>query len=321
MTERSSADRRTVLKGIGALATLSVAGVSGVAAESESRWRTVKSPVDAKLFDVVETSDGLYAVGGGGVILARDGDTWRVVRRGGPTGNGNDLYGASVTDDGDRLWVAGASGAVGEYDVTTDTLFDHSAPDGSTNNFNDVAVTGPADDANVYIAGDSGALYYNFDDGEAGEWDDTTPGSGAALPAIDFYGPRSGVAVDTNGAVFRTDDGTTWNRIGIENANVNFYGVDADAADDVTVSGGNGVLQAWNGASWTKTDVGDAGLRDVTVDGTTGYTVGGGGVVFAADGDEWTRERTPTGSNLSAVVDADTAVAVGASGTIIERDG
>ncbi|RXK51850.1 hypothetical protein EAF64_04235 [Halorientalis pallida] len=61
-----------------------------------------------------------------------------------------------MTDDGERLWFVGSSGAIGEYDVATGSLTSRAAPMDVTNNFNDVAVTGEAGEANVYVAGGAG---------------------------------------------------------------------------------------------------------------------------------------------------------------------
>jgi hypothetical protein len=322
MSDVPDATRRTVLKG--AAASLAGAGVFATAGAatgggSAEGWTTAETPTGNTLFDVEETSDGVSAVGGGGVVVRRGADGWRTVLDGGPTGNGNDLYGADVTDDGSRLWFVGASGAIGEYDVEAGVLTDHSAPNDVTNNFNDVSVTGTADEANVYVAGDSGTVYYSFESGATGTWDSVTPGSGAAVDAIDFYDGRKGHAVDGNQTVFVTGDGATWERLGIADANHNLYGVDSDAADDVTVSGGGGTVYAWNGSQWVRSDTGDASLRDVEVGGGGGLTVGGGGVVFRLGRDGWTREQTPTGANLKAVVRANPTVAVGAGGTVVER--
>jgi photosystem II stability/assembly factor-like uncharacterized protein len=319
MSDEPTVGRRTVIRGIGAVAA--TAGVAGVrSAATDSPWTVAKAETDSTLYDVEDTSAGPYAVGTGGVVIDREGDVWEKILDGGPSGNGNDLYGAAVTDDGKRLWFVGSSGAVGEYDVETGSLNDHSAPMDVTNNFNDVAVTGPAGEANVYVAGDSGKVYYSFENGETGTWNYVTPGSGAALPAIDFYDDRAGHLVDTNGKVFATDDGETWNPIGIGDANVNFYGVDSDGANDVTVSGGGGMIFRYDGAQWTPTDLGDTDLKDVTYDDGDGFTVGGGGTVYNADAGSWDREDTPTGQNLNGIVVADVgAIAVGAGGTVIER--
>jgi hypothetical protein len=313
-----NATRRTVLKSAGA-AVAAAAVPAGVQA-AESTWTAVESPTGNTLHDVEYTAAGAYTVGGAGVVLERTPKGWRKVLDGGPTGNGNNLYGADVTDDGKRLWFVGSSGAIGEYDVVTGSLNDHSAPMDVTNNFNDVSVTGEAGSANVYVAGDSGKLYYSFENGETGSWEDVTPASGSAINAVDFFDDRSGHIVDGNQTVLYTKDGVTWDTLGIENANYNFYGVDSDGFDDVWVSGGGGSIYRWNGSEWRRADNGDAGLRDVEVESGEGLTVGGGGKVFDRDaGVGWDAEQTPTGANLKAVVRGDVDIAVGAGGTIVER--
>jgi hypothetical protein len=329
MTDEPTATRRTVLSGIGA--ALTVGGASGVTA-AEKKWTVAKTATDATLYDVEYTTAGAYAVGGGGVVLDRRDDGWVTELDGGPTGNGNDLYGSDVTDDGTALWFVGASGAVGEYDVQAGVLDDHSAPLDNTNNYNDVAVSGEAGAANVYVAGDSGKIYYSFEDGETGTWDYVTPGSGAAITAVDFHGPRSGHAIDTNGRVFVTDDGVTWNAVGISDANVNFYGVDSDAAGEATVVGGGGTVFHLDESAWVSADTGDESLRDVEVEDGTGYAVGGGGRVYRVDtsaaefdrrAGPWTAEATPVGQNLKGVVrggrGSSPDVAVGAGGTVLEK--
>ena len=316
---RTHETRRTVLKGLGAAAAAAATplAASGVAAESE--WTVAETPVDSTLYDVVYATAGAYAVGSGGVVLERTPEGWCTVVDGGPTGNGNDLYGASVTDDGGRVWFVGASGAIGEYDVASGTLYDHSAPNDITNNFNDVSVTGDTDAANVYVAGDSGSIHYSFENGAAGTWDGVTPGSGSNLNALDFYGDRAGVAVDGNTTVFETADGSTWERRGIADANNDFYGVDADATDEVWISGGGGTVYRRDDAGWIRADTGDAGLRDVEVEGGEGLTVGGGGAAFALVDSRWEATETPTGANRRALALGDPDIAVGAGGAVIER--
>jgi len=297
------------------------AATTVTAKSASSNWTAVEVPTGNTLHDIVYTDAGAYAVGGGGVLLKRTSEGWIKVLDGGPTGNGNNLYGADVTDDGKRIWLVGASGAIGEYDVKTGNLNDHSAPMDVTNNFNDVSATGVAGDANVYIAGDSGKMYFSFENGAEGTWEYVTPGSGSTINAVDFFGARTGHIVDGNKTVFETDDGETWNKIGLADANVNFYGVDADGGDDVWVAGGGGMIFYWNGTEWTSTDTGDAGLQDIEVTGddSDGLAVGGGGKVYDLSDSAWTQQATPTGENLQAVVRGTPDIAVGAGGTVIER--
>jgi len=309
--------RRSYLKRAGAT-VVAAAAVPGLAAAGDG-FTSVETPTAEDLFDVEETADGVFAVGTGGVVVERTADGYRKALDGGPGGNGNSLYGADVTDDGERLWFVGSSGAVGEYDVATDTLYDRSNPLDSGNNFNDVAVTGEAGEADVYVAGDSGKVFYSFANGETQTWDYVTPGSGSGLSAIDFHDDRAGHVVDTNQTVFATDDGATWDVIGLANAGVTFYGVDSDGADDVFVSGGNGRVFDYTDSAWTPSTLGDAGLRDIEVEDGAGLTVGGGGKVFELGAEGWTQLATPTGANLKAVLRSDTDVAVGAGGVVIER--
>lgn len=310
--------RRSTLKTLGsAVAFASIPGIASAASD----WRTVESPVAIDLHDAEQAADGAYAVGGAGDVLERTADGWERIVDGGPTGNGNDLLGSDVTDDGERLWFVGESGSVGEYDVATETLYDHSHPLDTGNNFSDVAVTGPAGEANVYASDQSGHVFYSVDNGEKGSWHYVTPGSGASLPAIDFFGTDDGHVVDTNQKVFATDDGETWDAVGIQNSGVNFFGVDSDGFDDVWVVGGNGTVFHYDGSQWVTDNLGDATLRDVELskDDSDGYAVGEGGTVYDRSSGAWSRDDTPTGANLSAVVRGAPDIAVGASGTILEN--
>ena len=315
MSERTYS-RRGVLRGVGAATTAAV--VSSGLASADDGWTAAKSPVDIDLYDVQSTTDGVYAVGGDGTAVERNAGGWQKTFDGGPTGNSSDLNGAGVTDDGERLWIVGRSGAIGEYDVTTGDLIDHSSPNDVTNNFNSVAVAGRAGEANVYVAGDSGKIYYSLENGKAGAWDEVTPASGSNINALDFYDDRKGHAVDGNKTVLQTDDGGTWDKLGIEDADYNFYGVDSDGTDDVWVSGGGGSVYRWNGSEWRRENLGDADLRDVEVEGGDGLTVGAGGSIFELSDGRWRRMETPTDSNLRGVLLDSTSVAVGDAGTIVE---
>ncbi len=289
-------------------------------------WESVTSPVDVTLWDVAKTDRNEFAVGGGGIVVERTEQGWTTVLQSGPTSNGNSLYGADVTDDGKRLWFAGSSGAIGEYDVETGSLVDHSAPNDVTNNFSDIAVTGPKGDANVYVAGGSGSVHYSFGNGASGTWNAASVGQGNALKAIDFYGEKSGHLVNGNAKVFHTADGASWNRIGIADADVSLYGVDSDGEYDVGVAAGSGTVYHYalddqGVPTWTSETLGEAGLRDVELEGGDGYVVGNGGAVFDRANGQWSQDDTPTSQGLKAIVDAsNNDIAVGASGTIVETN-
>jgi hypothetical protein len=288
---------------------------------TDDAWARVKSTVDNTIYDVAQTTAGAYAVAGGGILLKRQDTSWVKVLNDGPSSNGNDLLALAATDDGEHLWFVGASGAVGEWDVTTGSLVqDHSGPNDSGSNFQDVAVTGPSDDATIHAVGASGQVFVSTDDGAT--WNASTPGNGSALRAVDTYDAGSAHLVDDNQSVFETTD--NWSseaKTGIADADVSFYGVDSDATDDVWVAGGSGTLFHWNGSAWSPTDAGEPDLADVEVAGNdqSGFAVGNSGAVFAYDGSAWSRQETPTGENLTSVIQGDPAIAVGASGTVLER--
>lgn len=305
--------RRALLRTTGALGA--AAAVPTVTAASEE-WTIEETPTDVALYDVAYTSEGAYAVGGDGIVLERTRDGWRKVTDGGVTGDGRDLYAAEVTDDGDRLWFVGASGAIGEYDVRTGNINDRGEPQDNTDNFLDVAVTGEAGEANVYVADASGMISYSFENGQSGEWNSVQIGQGYALPGIDFHEARAGHVVNTNGNAFATDDGTAYERIGVADSNGSFYGVDSDGQEDVRVAASGGVVFHYDGA-WRKTVLGDLRLRDIEMDGRGGYTVGRSGRVFEYRGDNWSEETTETGQNLRAIATGRPNVAVGDSSTVI----
>jgi hypothetical protein len=310
--------RRTFVRGLaGAAAATTVVGTAS-AASSDAEWTVEETPTGSTIYDVEYTSEGAYAVGSGGVVLRRDETGWTKVIDGGPTGNGNSLYGSDTACSGSCLWFVGSSGAIGMYNVETGNLEDHSAPNDVTNNFNDVSTVTTSEGTNVYVAGDSGKIYNSFDGGRTGTWNYTTPGSGSAVNAIDFFAGRDGHAVDGNKTVFETDDGGTYEKIGVADANNNFFGTDSDAFDNVTVVGGGGTVLDWDGSKWTRTDLGDAQLRDVSA-GSISYTVGSGGTVFRKDSAKWAQEATPVGQNLKSVTDGPEPLAVGAGGTVIAR--
>lgn len=311
---RNNDTRRTVLKCLAAVG--SAAAVPTAPAET-TEWTVEETPTDVGLYDVAYTSEGAYAVGGDGVVLERTDEGWRKVTDGGVSGDGRDLYGADVTDDGDRLWFVGASGAIGEYDVTTGNLNDHSAPQDNTNNFLDVAATGQADEAYVYVGDGSGIVSYSFENGESGTWDSVQVGQGYALNGVDFHDATAGHVVNTNGNAFATADGTSWERTGVADSNGGFYGVDSDGSEDVRVAADGGVVYRYDGA-WTKTTLADGPtLRDVDVEDGTGYTVGESGRVFEYVDGSWSEETTETEQNLRAVDLGTPNVAVGDSSTVI----
>jgi len=81
----------------------------------------------------------------------------------------------------------------------------------------------------------------------------------------------------------------------LENAGVDFSGVDSNDPDDVGVAGGNGKIFHGTGEpdGRTTTDVGDVSLQAIEVEGDQGLAVGGGGEIYHYTGTGTRRTRRP----------------------------
>lgn len=281
-------------------------------------WSRVETPTDSTLYDVEVRGEDAYAVGSDGIVLARVGDgEWETIVENGPTENGNSLYGLDVTEDRERVWFVGSSGVVGEYDTVEGEISVHEM-NGVENAFNDVAVTGESGDATVTVVDGSGYVHRNEANGDEGSWKHVRPGTGAEIKAVDFPEPRTGTLADTDGAVYETGDGESW-ETAIDGVGVTLYGTDGAAdGDQHTWVTGDGTVCHRHGAEWQVDAPTSSSLHDVDCTDSEAMTVGGGGLVFRYD-DEWVQEETPTEETLNAVGFGDLAVAVGASGVIVER--
>lgn len=322
--------RREFVKATGAalLGTAAASGVaSGAAGEAEHGWTVVESPTEKTLYGVVDTAAGPFAVGAGGDVLARRREGWERVVNYGPQARSRPLHGVDVTDDGTRIWFDGGSGVIGEYDVTTDTLTNYSAPMGKTSTWEDVAVAG--------IAGESERVYFVNGSGEelSGERTDsgaiayepvTKPGGGSTIPGIDFRSRTAGHACDTSQGVYGTTGGESYDRVGIRNASVGFHDVASVADDDVNVAGGSGLIYRYDGVRWTPHVVSDDRLTVRALDrtGELGIAAGDGGYVYDRESaGRWTPVSTPTTAKLRGVSRGASGldVAVGGGGRILER--
>lgn len=293
---------------------------------TDRSWTSVASPVSKTLYDVVESSTGLYAVGGSGRVIARNGGSWEVVDDDGPSGGGNTLYGAGVTNDGDTVWFGGGSGALGKLDATTGTIENYTAPDGHTSTFLDVEVAGPAGSELVYLVNGSGQFIAGHNDGGTMTWEEPVkPGNGSTIYGVTFLDESVGYVCDGNAAVFETTDGgDSWRGIGVENAGVTLYDITARSRDAITVSGGSGKLFRYNGAVWTATKLGGNSRYAVDREADRGVAVGGGAQVYEREIAGWTQTLDDSSdvSLRSTLVTRShdlPKVAVGGSGVILEQ--
>ncbi|GAB6879699.1 hypothetical protein JCM17823_19730 [Halorubrum gandharaense] len=345
----SGATRRNVLKAAGVTVAAGIGGGAlmntGVAADTE--WDEVETPTDAGLNDVVQTADGPYAVGEGGVVMTRNGGEWEIVVENGPNVAENPLNSVDVTDDGERIYFNGGSGALGAYDVLDGVKYDYTAPEEKTSTWEGIAVSGEKGDEWVINSNGSGETFegdYDAEreadnDADCMEWGEVTePAGGATIPEVEFADddPELAFGVDTSQEVFSSDDyNETWEEEGIYDAAEAFNDLVAHS-DVVFVAAGGGVIYRYDCDcnNWTPVDVGERDLlaidRRGEADGGSVMAAAGEGVIYERTDDGWEEQETPVGGDLQGVTYGDDTffdvneelvdVAVGGDGTVVERE-
>lgn len=315
-----------------ATTTLSVAGLgSGAKKQSPANgWRVADSPTEKTLYGVVDTTDGPFAVGAGGDVLARRKQGWQKVVEYGPQARSRPLTGVDVTDNGKAIWFVGGSGVIGEYNVKTETLTNYSAPKGKTSTWEGCAVRGKADkNERLYFVNGSGELLVGVrqDNGAVKYKEVIKPGGGSTIPGIDFYSRTKGHVCSTSQYVAKTaDGGANWNRIGIDFAGGSFFGIASEGKQDVNVAGGNGIIYRYDGFRWTPhvVDDGRQAIRAIDRDGQDGLAAGNGGKVYERQSaGQWHRYQTPAKAKFLGVSRGAHGIdiAVGNGGIIVERIG
>ena len=287
----------------------------------KSTWQKAQSPTSKALHGVVQTVNGPYAVGSDGNVLARTNGSWQFVIEMGPATKRNTLTAVDATTDKKRIWFAGSSGSLGVYDLQTGEKDDYSAPKEKTSTWEAIAVTGQAGNETLRIANGSGeVLPVTTNDDGCPQWGEVVkPGSGSSIAALD-YGAGTCYVVDTSGNAFmETDDG--WKRIGVENAQVNFYDV-AATGNTVLIAGGSGRVYRYDRAcdNWTPVRAGSGALHGLDQTEKMTISVAASGHIFRRTPDTgWTQISSPVEDDLFSVALGKRSVAVGAGGTIIER--
>ncbi len=327
----SQKTRRQFLRIGGATAVGSVGVASLVTSAqtgSSGEWSTVESPTTKTLHGVVDTTEGPFAVGAGGDVLARRQSGWQKVVEYGPQARSRPLTGVDVTDDGKRIWFVGGSGVIGEYDVETETLTNYSAPKEKTSTWEDVAVTGNSgEDERLYFVNGSGELLVGVrqSSGALKYEDVIKPGGGSTIPGIDFHARKSGHVCSTSQLVSKTTNGgSDWTKIGIDFAGQNFFDIASVGKQDVNIAGGGGIIYRYDGFRWTPhvIDDGRQAIRSIDRDGGEGLAAGAGGKVYERlSAGQWKRYQTPVETKFHGVSHGSNGVdvAVGGGGTIVER--
>lgn len=283
---------------------------------STEEWDEIDSPTSETLFDVVAVGKNAYAAGENGVVLARE-DEWEIVLDHGPAAESETLRGVDATRDGNALWVTGDSGVLGRYDPEAGRHTDHSAPEGITDNWTDLAVAGAAGEEQVHLVNGSGQVLVGSYDGSAVKWEEPVkPGSGSSMSAIEFVDESTGYCCDTNSGVYEISD-EEFERIGIEDGG----SFTALAATDETigVTDDDGTVQRFDGAIWTPLRTAENALSAIDTNDGEWIAVGTGGIISEQQGGGWESVDSATEANLHGIAIGATPVAVGDEGTLLER--
>ena len=294
-------------------------------------WRVVETPFEITLFDVAQTSQGLYAVGSGGTLVADRGDGWEIVFDDGPSTRDNQMRAMDVTDDGERIWMLGSSGAMACYDVEERKKFDYSYPNEMTSTWEGITIAGERGKEKGLAANGSGEILPFTISGFDVDWGqlDKPAGKGSKIAALGATPDGIGFGVDTSGNAFKTTADDGWVDIGIVNAQVKFYDIYAGPNQRVYVAAGDGRIYRYDDSynNWTPIGVAETtsltaidiyhpGKRDQQM-----VVIGANGNIYQRTGkDRWQEIPSPTKSGLNAIRLGDEFdVAVGKSGTVIER--
>jgi hypothetical protein len=319
-------DSFTVDAGTAADLTTYVSGTEvSVERLTDRAWTEVESGVTDTLFDVVESATGLYAVGGSGKVIGRDAGEWAVVTSNGPTGGGNNLYGAATTDGGATVWMAGGSGVLGRMDAETETIEDLTAPNDKTTGWTDIGVAGPAGSERVLLTNGAGEVLRGTNDDGTMTWEPAVkPGSGSTIRGVTSLSAEEWYLCDDNATVYRsTDGGATWSSIGIDGAGVTLYDIDAVTAEDITVVGGSGRTYRYNGEVWTTRKLCGNSRYSVAREQDRGLLAGGSGQLFEKELQGWELANEETSVNLQGTLITDDPdvpkVVVGGNGVVIEQ--
>lgn len=317
-------------------------GAAGTATEQASEpepsrdWRLVDVPTETTLRDVTVTETGaVYAVGGGGLVLAAgpanggsDGDgsdgDWTVVLEDGPAAAGEDLAGVDATAAGEAVWVAGDSGSVGRLEAESGIHTDYTAPADITDNWLGVAVAGASGDETVLLINGSGAvLRGRYRDGDCSWAEPVTPGSGSSLSGISLADESVGYCCDTNDSVFETTDGgESFERVGLGDASGTLENLATLGKDDCLVSADDGVVHRYGGSTWTPERVGEEALCGIARREEETIACDADGVIYERAATGWEQIDASAPEPLMAVSvssGGDRAVAVGEDGTVVER--
>ena len=294
-------------------------------------WQEVETPFSITLFDVAQTSQGLYAVGSGGTLVADRGDGWEIIFDDGPSTRDNQMRAMDVTNDGERIWMLGSSGAMACYDVQQRKKFDYSYPNEMTSTWEGIAIAGERGNEKGLAANGSGEILPFVIDGFDVDWGqlDKPANKGSKMAALAATPDGIGFGVDTSGNAFKTTADDGWIDIGIVNAQVKFYDIYAGKNQRVYVAAGDGRIYRYDDSYHNWTPIGVAEKTSLTAMDIYNaqdrerqmVCIGANGSIFQRTGKErWEQIPSPVNASLNAIrLGEEFDVAVGKGGTVIER--
>jgi hypothetical protein len=294
-------------------------------------WRVVETPFSIQLFDVAQTTQGLYAVGEGGTLVADRGSGWEIIFDDGPSTRDNQMRAMDVTSDGERIWMLGSSGAMACYDVEQRKKFDYSYPNEMTSTWEGIAVAGDRGAEKGLAANGSGEILPFTIDGFDVDWGqlDKPAGKGSKMAALAATPDGIGFGVDTSGNAFKTTADEGWKDIGIVNAQVKFYDIYAGKNQRVYVAAGDGRIYRYDDSYHNWTPIGVAETTSLTAMDIYNESsrkrqmvvIGANGNIYQRTGKQrWKEIPSPTKNGLNAIrLGSEYDVAVGKAGTVIER--
>lgn len=283
------------------------------------------TPTSKTLHSIVESNQGLFTVGGGGVVLQRKSGSWETVVSNGPAGNGSTLYTTTASSDGEHVWFGGASGALGMVDTSDGSVTDHTAPSNVSNTMKSVAVLGDSTAETVILGTGSGQIIRGERSSGISWSDPFKPGSGSSIRGIHFVDHRVGYLCDGNGDVFRTQDaGKSWNKFGLSTAPGSPQDISVRENGDVLVAAGSGYGYRYSDETWSPFTLGGNTRYAVVTDGAQRIVVGSAGQIYVRKPLGWKQTAdigsyTIRGATIPEEA-SELGVAVGEGGTIVYQE-
>lgn len=209
-----------------------VVGFSGNIAHFDgTKWLAQEGVTTAKLRTVWEAPDGTVYVGGNGILLKYDGESWEKISTV-AAGAWAAIHGTSEDD----IWAVGSSSAIAHFDGTSWTQ--KTLPGGTTAH----AVVADSPDS-VWAFGEKGAACHW--DGEA--WSLVSTGTREMFYTSSRYAPGKFFVAGANGTIIKWENGARASLT--QSFESNFLGITGTGGDDIWVAGDtvlHGTTAAWH---------------------------------------------------------------------------